>query len=528
MPVIGGIATFFSFMLVAIASPFATQARVVDGAGLVPSLQNPYMVAHPPMLYLGYVGLSIPFAFAAGAMLSGQTDERWIIATRRWTLTAWMFLGFGQILGSHWAYVEVGWGGYYAWDPVENAALMPWLVATAFLHSVMVQEKKGMLRIWNMVLVALAFELSVFGTFLTRSGVVESIHSFAKSSIGGWFLAFVIVSTLFSVALILWRLPLLKARTKLESPLSREATFLYNNLLLVALCLTIFWGEIFPILTQLWSGTQQTIGRPYFDFFLRIFGLPLLLLMGIGPLIAWRRTSGKALAEDASLADGRGAHHRRRADRARRRLVPARADRLHVLRRSCSRRSSSSSSAARARPARWPSSSRATGAATAATSSTRRSCCSRSGSSARAPTGRPRSFRSRSASRMHVPGYTLTYLSLKNTPKVTESGNSTETTGYLKVRGRWNGILPTRYINSSALGVSHEVGIHTDYLRAEDLYVILDQVVGNKVYFKVLVKPLVNFIWLAGFVFLAGSLIAMWPDAREQRRLVARLSLARA
>ena len=157
------------------------------------------MVAHPPMLYLGYVGLSIPFAFAAGAMLSGHTDERWIVATRRWTLAAWMFLGFGQILGSHWAYVEVGWGGYYAWDPVENAALMPWLAATAFLHSVMIQERKGMLRIWNMVLVALAFELSVFGTFLTRSGVIESIHSFAKSSIGAWFLGFVVFTTLFSL-----------------------------------------------------------------------------------------------------------------------------------------------------------------------------------------------------------------------------------------------------------------------------------------------------------------------------------------
>ncbi len=295
VPVIGGIATFFSFMLVAVASPFRTVTRTVDGAGLVPSLQNPYMVAHPPMLYLGYVGLSIPFAFAAGAMLSGHTDERWIVATRRWTLVAWMFLGFGQILGAHWAYVEVGWGGYYAWDPVENAALMPWLAATAFLHSVMVQERKGMLRIWNMVLVALAFELSVFGTFLTRSGVIESIHSFAKSSIGSWFLGFVIVTTLFSLVLILWRLPLLRARTKLESPLSREATFLYNNLLLVALCLTIFWGEIWPIIAQLVNGTQQTMGRPYYDFFLRIFGLPLLLLMGIGPLVAWRRTSGSAL-----------------------------------------------------------------------------------------------------------------------------------------------------------------------------------------------------------------------------------------
>ena len=184
VPVLGGIATFFAFMLVVVSSPFARRRAPLDGAGLTPSLQNPYMVAHPPMLYLGYVGLSIPFAFAVGALLSGRTDERWIVATRRWTLAAWTFLGFGQLLGAHWAYVEVGWGGYYAWDPVENAALMPWLAATAFLHSVMIQERKGMLKVWNMVLVALAFELSVFGTFLTRSGVVNSIHSFAKSSIG--------------------------------------------------------------------------------------------------------------------------------------------------------------------------------------------------------------------------------------------------------------------------------------------------------------------------------------------------------
>jgi cytochrome c-type biogenesis protein CcmF len=295
VPVIAGILTFFAFMLVAVASPFVTQTRALDGAGLTPSLQNPYMVAHPPMLYLGYVGLAIPFAFAAGALLSGRTDERWLVATRRWTLAAWMFLGFGQLLGSHWAYVEVGWGGYYAWDPVENAALMPWLAATAFLHSVMIQEKKGMLKVWNMVLVALAFELSIFGTFLTRSDVINSIHSFAKSPIGPWFLFFLCLSTLFAVALILWRLPLLRARTKLESPLSREAAFLYNNLLLVALCLTILWGVLFPVLSELVQGTPRTIGRPYFDFFLRAFGLPLLLLMGIGPLIAWRRTSVRGL-----------------------------------------------------------------------------------------------------------------------------------------------------------------------------------------------------------------------------------------
>src|SRR5262249_32538872 len=297
VPVLGGIATFFAFVLVAVASPFDTQTAPLDGAGLTPSPQNPYMVAHPPMLYLRYVGLSIPVAFAAGALLSGRPDERWIVATRRWTLAAWTFLGFGQLLGAHWAYVEVGWGGYYAWDPVENAALMPWLAATAFLHSVMIQERKGMLKVWNMVLVALAFELSVFGTFLTRSGVVNSIHSFAKSPIGSWFLAFVVISSIFSLTLIMWRLPLLKAKTKLESPLSREATFLYNNLLLVALCLTVLWGVLFPIVTQLFKGETRTIGRPYYDFFLRAFGLPLLLLMGIGPRIAWRKTSLRALAK---------------------------------------------------------------------------------------------------------------------------------------------------------------------------------------------------------------------------------------
>src|SRR5438309_3629064 len=250
VPVLGGIGTFFAFVLVAVASPFDTQTAPLDGAGLTPSLQNPYMVAHPPLLYLGYVGLSIPFAFAAGALLSGRTDERWIVATRRWTLAAWTFLGFGQLLGAHWAYVEVGWGGYYAWDPVENAALMPWLAATAFLHSVMIQERKGMLKVWNMVLVALAFCLSLFGTFLTRSGIVSSIHSFSQSPLGGWFLGFIVLTVLFSALLIWRRLPLLRSRTRLESLASREATFLYNNLLLVAFCLTILWCVTWPLLTE--------------------------------------------------------------------------------------------------------------------------------------------------------------------------------------------------------------------------------------------------------------------------------------
>ncbi len=525
VPVLGGIATFFSFMLVAVASPFDTQTAPVDGAGLTPSLQNPYMVAHPPMLYLGYVGLSIPFAFAAGAMLSGRPDERWIVATRRWTLAAWTFLGFGQLLGAHWAYVEVGWGGYYAWDPVENAALMPWLAATAFLHSVMIQERKGMLKVWNMVLVALAFELSVFGTFLTRSGVVNSIHSFAQSSVGGWFLAFVVISSLFSVALILWRLPLLQARTKLESALSREATFLYNNLLLVALCLTILWGVLFPILTELVKGESRTIGRPYYDFFLRAFGLPLLLLMGIGPLIAWRRTSVRALLRSlvwpitAALAtgvvliiDGAGSSRPGLIAYTFSAFVIA-AIVVELVR-----------------------GTRATGSLFRLIGRNRRRyggyivhfaivllAIGVAGSSAY---GRTSERALRVGQSMAIGGYTLTYRGIAHPP----NANATETRAVLDVNGRWNGVIQSgenQYRNPPE--TSTEVGIHTDWLRAEDLYVITNDIrPTGVVYFKVLVKPLVNLIWVAGVVFLFGAVVAMWPDAREQRRLVLRLAPARA
>jgi cytochrome c-type biogenesis protein CcmF len=521
VPVVGGVATFFALVLVAVSSPFETQTRALDGAGLTPSLQNPYMVAHPPMLYLGYVGLTIPFAFAAGALLSGRTDERWIIATRRWTLAAWAFLGIGQLLGAHWAYVEVGWGGYYAWDPVENAALMPWLAATAFLHSVMIQERKGMLRVWNMVLVALAFELSIFGTFLTRSGVINSIHSFAKSPIGSWFLGFVVVSSLFSLALILWRLPLLRARTRLESPLSREATFLYNNLLLVALCLTILWGVLFPILTEAVKGETRTIGRPYYDFFLRSFGLPLLLLMGIGPLIAWRRTSPRALARTlrwplvAALVAGAV-------------LVAAGAgsSRAGLI------AYTFSAFVLATIVVEFVRGTRATGSLLTLVARNRRRyggyvvhasvvllAIGVAGSSAY---GTTRERKLTPGQSMSVAGYTLTYRNLEQR----QTPNATEVRAVLDLSGRAGGTLRTganRYVS----GPSREVGIRTNWLRAEDLYVIADQIDGDgSVYFKVLVKPLVNLIWIAGLLFVAGSAIALWPDAREQRRLAARLAFA--
>src|ERR671929_1060914 len=223
------------------------------------------------------------YAAAAGAFAAYRRRRRLAVSAQN------------PLLGAHWAYVEIGWGGYYAWDPVENAALMPWLAATAFLHSVMVQEKKGMLKVWNVLLVVLAFCLSLFGTFLTRSGIIQSIHSFTQSSIGPWFLGFICLITAGSLALIFARLPLLRAKTRLESIVSREATFLYNNLLLVALALTILWGVVYPLLSQAVTGEASTVSKPYYNFFLHTFGLPLLLLMGIGPLVAWRRASLRAL-----------------------------------------------------------------------------------------------------------------------------------------------------------------------------------------------------------------------------------------
>ncbi len=520
--VIAAIASFFAMILVAVASPFQTQVRALDGLGLTPSLQNPYMVAHPPMLYLGYVGLTVPFAFAAAAMLSGHTDERWIVATRRWTLAAWMFLGFGQLLGAHWAYVEVGWGGYYAWDPVENAALMPWLAATAFLHSVMVQERKGMLRVWNMILVALAFELAVFGDFLTRSGVIQSIHSFAQSSIGAWFLGFVVATTLFSVALILWRLPLLRARTKLESALSREATFLYNNLLLVALCLTVLWGVLFPVLSDIFLGQSRTMSRPYYDFFLRIFGLPLLLLMGIGPLIAWRRASVRSLLKTLRWPIG----------------VSIVAGAILIALGAGSSRPgliaySFSAFVLTTIVVELVRGTRATGSLWVLIGRNRRRyggyivhfaivmlAIGIAGSSAYATVREQKLLPGQS---MTVAGHTLTYQRLERG----RSSTANEVRAVLGLSGREHGTIKSGVNNYFTGDTSKEVGIHTDWLRLEDTYVIFDQQEGNAVFFKVLIKPLVNMIWLAGFVFLGGSLVALWPDAREQRRLVARLAFAR-
>ena len=289
---LGVVAVFFIMTMAFAENPFERLDWVpADGRGMNPQLQNPGMAAHPPMLYLGYVGTAIPFAFAIGALVTRQLDTQWLGAVRRWALVSWFFLTVGIVLGMWWAYVELGWAGYWAWDAVENSSFLPWLTVTAFLHSIMIQEKRGMLRKWNVTLVVLSFLLTILGTFITRSGVIESVHAFARSPIGNWFLAFLIAATVLTVYLVSTRLNDLQAKAELESMVSREAAFLYNNLVLVGIMFATLWGTLFPILSEWVKGDKITVGPPFFNAVNGPLGLLLLALTGIGPLIAWRRAS---------------------------------------------------------------------------------------------------------------------------------------------------------------------------------------------------------------------------------------------
>jgi cytochrome c-type biogenesis protein CcmF len=526
VPVLAGIACFFAFVPVVVSSPFETQLAPPNGAGMNVSLQNPYMLAHPPLLYLGYVGLTIPFSFAMAALLSGRTDERWLVATRRWTLASWTFLGVAILLGAKWAYETIGWGGYYAWDPVENAALMPWLAATAFLHSVMVQEKKAMLRVWNVILVSLAFCLSLFGTFLTRSGVINSIHSFAQSSIGAWFLGFIAAVAVASTVLILARLPLLHSRARLESLASREAAFLYNNLLLVAFALTLLWGVTFPILSEAVRGEAFTVGPPYYNFFLRAFGLPLLFLMAIGPLIAWRRASLRSLARSVLwpalaaliagallLAGGAGSSTPGLVAYTFSIFVLGGIV-LEFVRGTRARKALGATNWASAFASLVAHNRRRYGGYVSHSAVVLLAI----GIVGSSTYGSSATSRLQPGQAMTVGGYTLRYLGATFRP----GRNHDELRAQLAVfRDRQPaGVVAAGKNNYHVEAFfSNAVAIRTDWMRAEDLFVIGDRFHRDgAVDLKVVVNPLVELIWLAGGVFLLGSLIAMWPDAREQRR----------
>ena len=295
--VIAGVQVFFLLLVNIAAHPFAILEGQIppDGSGLNPLLQYPEMVIHPPMLYLGYVGFTVPFAFALGALIMRYPGEKWIHITRRWTMVTWGFLTIGVFLGAHWAYYVLGWGGYWGWDPVENSSLMPWLAGTAFLHSVMMQEKRGMLKMWNMWLVFFTFWLAIWGTFLTRSGMISSVHAFAQSSIGPWFSVFLVITAGVFLVSFLLNMPPLRSEHKLESIVSRESSFLFNNLLFVIACFTVFWGTWFPKISEWVQGAKVTVGPPFYNAVAVPVALLLLLLTAVGPLLAWRKTSVESL-----------------------------------------------------------------------------------------------------------------------------------------------------------------------------------------------------------------------------------------
>ncbi|HYM58461.1 MAG TPA: heme lyase CcmF/NrfE family subunit [Solirubrobacteraceae bacterium] len=305
--VLMGFAAFFCGLLVFLESPFALATpAAAEGAGLNPLLRHPSMMIHPPMLYSGYTLFAIPFAFAVGALVTRRLDASWIRLTRPFTLAAWGLLGMGIVLGARWSYTELGWGGYWAWDPVENASLMPWLTGTALLHSVMIQEKRGMLKVWNVSLVLATGVLAILGTFLVRSGILDSIHAFGASTLGIPFLALIVAMIAGSVALVISRAAELRSEHRLDSLLSREAVFLLNNFVLVGLCFVIFWGTFFPLISEAVSGTKASVGPPWFDRYIVPLALLLALLSGVGPVIAWRRATAANLRRNLLVPLGLG------------------------------------------------------------------------------------------------------------------------------------------------------------------------------------------------------------------------------
>ena len=286
------VSAFFLAVIAFASDPFESVFPIpADGRGLNPLLEDANMLTHPPLLYTGFVGLTVPYAFAMAALIHGKIDEAWIITTRRWTITAWFFLTMGNLVGAWWSYHVLGWGGYWAWDPVENAAFMPWLPATAFLHSVQVQERRPMLKVWNLSLIIIAFSLTIFGTFLTRSGILSSIHAFSSGPVGSLFLAFLAFILVGSFGLLAYRADQLKGQPVLDSPVSRESAFLLNNVVLMSALFTIFLGTIFPLLSEAVAGVQVSVGAPYFNSVTVPLFLLLVFLMGVGPMLAWRKAS---------------------------------------------------------------------------------------------------------------------------------------------------------------------------------------------------------------------------------------------
>ena len=526
--VMAAIATFFCGLLVFVTPPFATQAVVPDGAGLDPSLQNPYMLAHPPLLYLGYVGMTVPYAFSLAALLARRPDPTWLAVTRRWAMVSWAALGVGMLLGAHWAYTEIGWGGYWAWDPVENAALMPWLAATAFLHSAIVQEKKGMFKVWNVALAMVTFELALFGTFLTRSGVLESVHSFVETSIGWYFLGLIVVVAAVSIVLAFWRGSVLAAEHRLESVVSRETTFLFNNLFLLAIAFAVLWGAVFPLLSRAVRGVSVTISTPYFEFFIMVMGLPLLALMGVAPLVPWRRGTlrgvGRRVRTPILVGLGTGALAASRGAWSSPPGLVAFSLCGFVTAAVVAEFAAGAAARRGATGCSWPA------ALTGLVARNRRRYGGYIvhlavvllvlGTVASTAYSSVDQARLRPGESMVVDGYRLRYFNLyaRN-----ETGGAT-----LAARvDVWRGgtylgqVMPgRRFFKVESQNLS-EPSITTDWRSGSDLFVILAGTANRVVTLKVLVNPLVSLLWLSGVVFAIGVAVAALPARRAAQEAAA-------
>ena len=519
--VLAGVSLFFLSLLIFAANPFESlPAPPADGQGLNPLLQNPGMIFHPPAVLVGYVAFAVPFAFAIAALWTKRLDSTWIRTTRRWTLFAWFTLGVGILLGAEWAYKVLGWGGYWGWDPVENASLMPWLVGTAYLHSVMIQEKKGMLKVWNLALIILTFELAIFGTFLTRSGILSSVHSFGQSSLGPFFLTFMLTSLAFSTWLLWVRRGQLRSRNQLESLLSRESSFLFNNLFLVGIAFAVFWGTMFPVISEAVQGQKITVGPPFFNKVVVPFGLALLLLTGICPLIAWRRASWKNFQRNfvwplvASLAVAAALVALGMRSKLALAFFAAGAFVLTVTLLEFIR-------GTRARQAM-------TGenyvfAAYKLTAKNKRRYggfvihigivllfAGITGSSL---------FKAEAVGTLapgeslSVGSYTVTFRELRSARDPSKDSVSAKLDIYKN--GKHLGVLsPAKHYHRDAKQPMTAVAIRSTVLN--DLYVILagwDE--SGRADFKVLVNPLVAWIWGGGLIMLMGTVVVMWPDRRR-------------
>lgn len=514
---------FFTLVLVFVTNPFQMLSFAPpDGKGLNPLLQNPGMIFHPPALLLGYVGFTVPFAFAIAALITGRLGDTWIRTTRKWTIASWFFLTAGNMLGMEWAYVELGWGGYWAWDPVENASFMPWLTATAYLHSVMIQEKRDMLKVWNIVLILLTFLLTIFGTFITRSGIIASVHSFGQSSLGPIFLVFLGIVLTISLLLLMYRLPELKSKNHLDSFLSRESSFLYNNLLLVGIAFAVFWGTLFPIISEAIRGVKITVGPPYFNAVIIPIALALLLLTGLCPLIAWRRSSlkkfvGKFLYPTIFSAFGVVLLY----------VAGLRSPKVLLLYTLCVfvclTLIFEVASGTRARKALMKE-----GYLTAVMNLVSRNKRRYGGYTVHlgvvlafaAFGGSAFNMETRATLKpgesMQIKKYTLRFESLSKYP--TANKQTAAATLTLLKEGEEMGILvPEKSLYKGQDQPTTDVAIHTSF--KEDVYAILAGYDNETATFKILVNPMVSWLWTGGLLMAFGTGIAMLPE-RKRRRAV--------